>query len=172
MERKVNIITDLNGKKIVFIQDILFKGRQNIEWAEVEKYIKRYIGEFIENTESGDIIYIGADLPDEYAGSKDTAKLRGTMAKAKANAAQGIPEIIEIAGNKRFKENLAQKHKQNAKFGWYRYDTRFALPVFDEKGEITRYNIFKAELIVRHSSDQKLYLYDIINTKKETGTPL
>ena len=43
MERKVNIITDLNGKKTVFIQDILFKGRQNIEWAEVEKYIKRYI---------------------------------------------------------------------------------------------------------------------------------
>ena len=75
MERKVNIITDLNGKKTVFIQDILFKKGVRILSGRKWKNIKRYIGEFIENTESGDIIYIGADLPDEYAGSKDTAKL-------------------------------------------------------------------------------------------------
>ena len=34
--------------------------------------------------------------------------MKGALAKAKANAAQGIPEIIEIAGNKRFRENLAK----------------------------------------------------------------
>ena len=45
------------------------------------------------------------------------AKLKGALAKAKANAAQGIPEMIEISGNKRFRENLAKKHDKNARFG-------------------------------------------------------
>ena len=110
MERNVTIVKDLNGKNIVLINDIYFKGRQNIEWKEVEKYLKRYVGEFIEVAESKDIIYIGNDLPDEFAFSDDTKRLKGTYAKAKANAAQGIPELIEIAVNKRFKENLEEKH--------------------------------------------------------------
>lgn len=74
--------------------------------------------------------------------------------------------------NKRFQENFAKKHNRNAKFGWYRYESRFALPVFDDGGEVLRYNVFHAELIIRHSEDGKLYLYDIINIKKETSTPL
>ena len=100
------------------------------------------------------------------------AKLKGALAKAKANAAQGIPEMIEISGNKRFRENLAKKHDKNARFGWYRYDSRFALPVFDDDGEVLRYNVFHVELVIRHAEDKKLYLYDIINIKKETSTPL
>ena len=27
-----------------------------------------------------------------------------------------------------------------AKFGWYRYDTRFAIPVYDDLGKLIRYN--------------------------------
>ena len=95
-----------------------------------------------------------------------------TLAKAKANAVQCIPEIIEIAVNKRFQNNFAKKHMNNAKYGWYRYDSRFALPVYDENSDIIRYNIFNAEIIVRHSTNKKLYFYDMINIKKETGTPL
>lgn len=98
--------------------------------------------------------------------------MKGALAKAKANAAQGIPEIIEIAGNKRFQENLAKKHDRNARFGWYRYDSRFALPVYDDSGEVLRYNVFRVELVIRHAEDKKLYLYDILNIKKETSTPL
>lgn len=135
-------------------------------------YLKQYVGDFIEIADSKEIVYIGNDLPDEYTGSNYTAKLRGALAKAKANAAQGLPEIVEIAKNKRFRENLAKKHKNNAQFGWYRYDSRFALPIFDENGEVSRYNVFHVEIVIRHASDGKLYLYDIINIKKETGTPL
>lgn len=80
--------------------------------------------------------------------------------------------MIEIAENKRFQENLAKKHDQNAKFGWYRYDSRFALPIFDDDGGILRYNVFHVKLVIRHAVDRKLYLYDIINIKKETSTPL
>ena len=35
-------------------------------------------------------------------------------------------------------------------------------------GEIDRYNIFHASMLVRHSNDGKMYLYDIIDIKKET----
>ena len=85
---------------------------------------------------------------------------------------QKIPEMIKMATNRRFQENQNEKHAINAKRGWYRYNSRFALPVCTDTGEILRYNVFQVELIVRHSANGKMYLYDIINIKKETGTPL
>ena len=172
MDRNVNIITDADGKSIVLINDIRFKGKRKINWQDVEDYLKKYIGEFYEIAETQDLIYIGKDLPDEFSGSEDTSRLKGTLAKAKANAAQGIPELIEISINKRYKENLASKHKMDAKYGWYRYNSRFALPVYKENGEVERYNVFCVEMLIRYADDKKMYLYDIVNIKKETSTPL
>ena len=65
MERNISVIKDVNGKQIVVINDICFKGRQNIDWNEVEQYLKQYVGEFVEIAESKEIIYIGNDLTDE-----------------------------------------------------------------------------------------------------------
>ena len=45
MQRNVSVVEDLNGNKIVFIHDIRFKGRQAIEWEDVEMYLKQYVGE-------------------------------------------------------------------------------------------------------------------------------
>ena len=42
MDRNVQIITDLDGKKLVIINDIIFKGKQHIKWVEVENYLKRH----------------------------------------------------------------------------------------------------------------------------------
>ena len=42
MEKKVKYNNRFKRKKTVFIQDILFKGRQNIEWAEVKIYKEIY----------------------------------------------------------------------------------------------------------------------------------
>ena len=56
--------------------------------------------------------------------------------------------------------------------GWYRYTTRFAFPVYGEDGEIDRYNIFRIEVLIRQEEDGKMYLYDLVNIKKETSTPL
>lgn len=44
-------------------------------------------------------LFISSSFPDEYAGSKSRIALKGAVAKAKANAAQGIPELIQIAAN-------------------------------------------------------------------------
>ena len=56
-------------------------------------------------------------------------------------------------------------------YGWIRYESRFALPVFDEVGEIERYNVFNVIMVIRHAKDGKMYLYDIMNIKKETRYP-
>lgn len=172
MEEKVEIITDNDGKKIVQINSIRFKGKRSVDWNDVRCYLKEYVGEICEITDTSDIVYIGSDLPDEYTGSRYTHKLKGTIAKAKANAAQAIPEMLEIADNKRFRENQDKRHLRNAKFGWYRYDSRFSLPVFKDNGDIERYNVFRVTMLIRHSADGKMYLYDVLDIKKETGNSL
>lgn len=80
--------------------------------------------------------------------------------------------MISIATNKSFAENYAKKHNADAKFGWYRYDTRFAIPVYDDAGELAGYNVFKSRILVRHAKDGKLYLYDILRTKKKRANRL
>ena len=169
MNRKVSVIEDLDGKKIVFIHDIKFKGKRAMNWNEVETYLKQYVGEFYKIEDCNDIVYIGPDLPDEYTHSNYTKILKGANVKAKANAAQGIPELLEIAMNKEFRENRKQKHNKDAKYGWYTYDSRFAIPIFSEDREIERYNVFHVALLVRHAQNGKRYLYDIIKIKKETS---
>lgn len=138
----------------------------------MKAYLEDFVGEFYEIADNKDIVYIGSDLPDEYTGSKYTYSLKGTTAKAKANAAQGIPEMLEIAVGKKFAQNREAKRQWNARNGWYRYDSRFALPVFAENGEVERYNVFHASMLIRHANDGKLYLYDILEIKKETSNPL
>ena len=169
-DRRISVIEDLDGKKIVVINDIIFKGKRSINWNEVEEYLRRFVGESYIVAETADIIYIGTDLPDEYAHSEYTRILKGANAKAKANAIQGIPEIIEISVKKSFTVNSKVKHKDDALHGWYRYESRFALPVYDELGEIERFNVFRVVMVIRHSRNGKLYLYDLLSIKKETST--
>lgn len=173
MDRNVNIILEPNGKKIVLINDIRFKCKKKEDWKEVEEYLKEYIGEFYEIEETSDKVFISSNFPDEYVSSESRLALKGAVAKAKANAVQGIPELIRIATNKEYSENTKQKHNKDAKYVWYRYDVRFALPVYDDKSnEICRYNIFFARMLVRHDKDGKKYLYDLLAVKKETSSPL
>lgn len=171
MDRNENIITDLNGNKIVLINDIIFKGKRSVDWDDVKAYLEAYVGEFYEIADTKDIIYIGKELPDEYTGSRYTHTLKGANAKAKANASQGIPEMLEIATGKHFRENMGEKHRRNAANGWYRYDSHFALPVYGDDGEVERYNVFHASMLIRHDADGKMYLYDIMDIKKETSNP-
>lgn len=121
---------------------IRFKGKRNINWEEVEQYLKEYIGDCYEVVETSDQVYIGSDFPGELKGSEDTKRLYGANAKAKANATQGIPMLLQCATNRRWQENFKGKHNVDAKFGWYRFTTRFALPVYNnDTGDLERFNI-------------------------------
>lgn len=168
----VSIIADVDGNKVVVINDLRFKRSKKVDWNTVENYLKEYIGDCAEILDTNEMVYIGSDFPDEYAHSKDTKVLRGPNEYAKANASSAIKELIQIASNKAFTENHKDKHNSKAKYGWYRYDTRFAVPKYDNYGELAGYNIFKGRLVIRHAQDGKLYLYDILRIKKETSEPL
>ena len=172
--RNVSIISDEYGKNIVLINDRKFKGLTKEDWNLVEKYLMGYIGDCYEIASCSEKVYISADFPDEYAGSDSRIALKGARRKAKAEAAQAIPEIIQLAVPKDpvWEENREQKHKNDAQNGWYRYFVRFGLPVYDEKtAELVRYNIFQAIMLIRHAADGCKYLYDLTTIKKETSSP-
>ena len=58
MNKSVSIITDLDGSKIALINDIRFKSRKGIDWNEVEQYLKEYIGEYFEISETSKYISV------------------------------------------------------------------------------------------------------------------
>ena len=170
--RNVDIITDSDGSKLVLINDILFKSRRSIDWDEIERLLREYIGEYYEIAKTAEKVYIGSDFPDEFTHSKYTKAIKGANEKAKANVIASIGELIQIADNKAESPDYGKRHGKKAKNGWYRYDTRFGIPVYSELGRIERYNIFRARMLVRCDENNKLYLYDIVQIKKETSTPL
>lgn len=154
--------------KYVNIDEIRFSGKKNIPWKEVESLLSKYSGTSVKVLETGDIIQIGSHFASEYCGSLYTRKLHGTIEKAKANATLIIIELIENASNRRWVENKDDKHYNNAKGGWYRYDTFFSLPV-NFAGKVSRNN-YRCTIIAR-VNDKGIYIHDIINIKKEDSKP-
>ena len=45
-KRNISVVKDADGNKIVVINDIIFKGKK-IAWDDVEKYLRKYVGEVI-----------------------------------------------------------------------------------------------------------------------------
>ena len=168
----ISVIKDADGNKIVMINDIRFKGKRREEWKEIENYLKTYIGKCFEIEEYSEKIFISKDFPDEFANSKSRIQLKGPLSKAKANTSLIIPELIETATDRKHKANEKKKHERDAKYGWYKYVVRFGIPVYNNERIIDSYNVYKAAILVRHSYDNKKYLYDIIGIKKEASSPL
>ena len=89
----------------------------------------------------------------------------GANAEAKANAATAIPELIEIAANPSFEENRKEKHAKNAKNGWYKYDIRFVLPIYENE-VLIRYNIFNAKFAYKSCGEWEKVLIRYFGSKK------
>ena len=152
---------------VVKIDRILFPGK-NPNLNDVKKYLNDNLELEYRVRETGDVLKIGSKFSSEFCGSSYTRKLKGAVLKAKANASQIIPGLIENATNRRRVENKESKHERDAKLGWYRYDAFFSLPVtFDGKQSL---NYYRATLVVR-INDSGLYLHDIVNIKKEDSKP-
>ena len=148
------------------------KGKYYMTTAIAYTSGKPHIGNTYEILETCEKIYIGNDFPDEFCHSKDKIRLKGANEKAKANMISAIEELIYIAADRTETEDYQGKHGAKAKKGWYRYDTRFGIPKYDENGELEGYHIYSAKMLVRRDEDGKLYLYDFVRTKKETSSPL
>ena len=56
MKKNVRIVTDLDGKRVVLINDIIFKGKE-ILIERCRKYLKKYVGEFYDSGYEGYCLY-------------------------------------------------------------------------------------------------------------------
>ena len=56
----------------------------------------------------------------------------------KANITPAIGELIQVASEKAQYPDYNNKHGAKAQFGWYRYNTRIGIPVYDEDGNLER----------------------------------
>lgn len=112
-------------------------------------------------------VYIGYDLPKEYKSSEYTKNLDSNIRKVKMQAATNLDEMIVLAENGEWRENVKEKHKIDAKNGWYRYETEFAVPILNAKKELDHYTVYSGTLLIRNDADGKSYLYDLINLNKK-----
>lgn len=75
--------------------------------------------------------------------------------------------MVEIATNRRWGKNKKKKHEHDAKYGFYKYRTRFAI-----KNGSNVYEIYNSTIVIRNSEDGKKYLYDIIKIKRDNDVRL
>jgi hypothetical protein len=54
LNREISIIIDEDGRKIVVINDIRFKGKKIKEWDEIERFLYEYVGKFYEIEETAE----------------------------------------------------------------------------------------------------------------------
>lgn len=163
----MSVKTASDGTHYVLVENKMTNAQLS-NYQAVADYIADHIGEAYTILESGQRVYIGEDLPNEYTQSRYTKKiLQTSKLTAKNKAVSNLGEMIEIANNRRWEKTRHAENK-DAPYGMYRYDTTFAFPV--QGG--ARYKAFDAELVIRNASDGKKYLYDIVSIKENTGLAL
>ena len=79
--RNVNIITDADGKKLVLINDIRFKGKRQINWDDVKQYLEGYVGDYYEIEENAERILLEANFPKNIRNQKAGKALWAQMQK-------------------------------------------------------------------------------------------
>jgi hypothetical protein len=112
-------------------------------------------------------VYIGKDLPKEYKGSEYTFGMNRALRAVKMQAATNLDEMLLLAENGEWRENVKPKHAKDAQNGWYRYTTEFAVPVLNEKKVIDHYTVYDGVLVIRNDADGKSYLYDLVDVQKK-----
>lgn len=112
-------------------------------------------------------VYVGKDLPGEYRSSEYSKKLRKAMREVKMQTATNLDEMLLLAENGEWRENVKPKHAKDAMNGWYRYDTEFAMPILNAKKAVDHYTVYGGTLLIRNDADGKSYLYDLLDIEKK-----
>lgn len=167
-EARYSLKQTSNGQTYVMVENAMTNAQLKDHQA-IADYIAEHIGEVYTIIESGQRVYIGKDLPNEYTHSKYTQRIANSAKqRAKNRAVSNLGEMVEIATNRRW-EKTRHPNNKDAAYGMYRYDTTFAFPV---KGENGVYRAYDAELLIRNASGGRKYLYDIVSIKENTGLAL
>ena len=159
-------IREIGGK----VMPVLDTQKDTRDYSAAEAYLKTLVDTehpFSTILMDAQPVYIGRDLPGEYKGSDYTYGLNRAMRQVKMQAATNLDEMLLLAENGEWRENIKEKHKVDAKNGWYRYSTQFAVPVLDIKKSVDHYTVYSGTLLIRNDADGKSYLYDLLDIKKE-----
>lgn len=179
-------VREINGSKVAWIDEDITKLKPKD--ISMENYIREYIGNKITENgtylatlpDSGISVYAETKgrtpaskygLADEYVRSTYTqwAKSNSKNAfKAKMKAAGVLDDLISIASGRKWERT---KHTENkdAPYGVYNYDSTFAFPVYDNKGDIKNVRSYDCRLVILNASDGKKYLYDVTGVKENTA---
>ena len=112
-------------------------------------------------------VYVGKDLPGEYKSSEYTKTMKPALRKIKMQAATNLDEMLLLAENGEWRENVKPKHSKDAQNGWYRYDTQFAVSILNANKAIDHYTVYGGKLLIRNDADGKSYLYDLLDVEKK-----
>lgn len=112
-------------------------------------------------------VYVGKDLPGEYRSSEYTKSMLSKLRDVKMQAATNLDEMLLLAENGEWRENVKPKHAKDAQNGWYRYDAEFAVPILNAKKAVDHYTVYGGTLLIRNDADGKSYLYDLLDIEKK-----
>ena len=69
-------------------------------------------------------------------------------------------ELISNVTNREYSNYKKEKHVKDAKYGFYKYDTKFS---FEQN---YKEQVYTGTVLIRNDANGKKYLYDILNIKK------
>ena len=73
-KRKIKIVKESNGKNLVIVEDIRFKGRRGINWKEVERYNIFSVRLLIRHAQDGAMYLYDVLRTKKESNKKETSK--------------------------------------------------------------------------------------------------
>lgn len=178
-------VREINGERVAWVDEDITKSKPKD--VSMEKYVKQYIENVISQNgtylgtlpDSGMRVYAETQgrtpksrygLADEYVRSSYTRWIKDNSKnkfRAKMKAAGVLDDLVSIATDRTWEKT---KHTQNkdAQYGVYNYNSTFAFPVYDSKGELSNVRAYDCQMVILNASDGKKYLYDVIRIKENT----
>ena len=179
-------IRELDGERVAWVDEDITKSKPKD--VSMEKYVKQYIENVISQNgtylgtlpDSGMRVYAETQgrtpksrygLADEYVRSSYTRWIKDNSKnkfRAKMKAAGVLDDLVSIATDRTWEKT---KHTQNkdAQYGVYNYNSTFAFPVYDSKGELSNVRAYDCQMVILNASDGKKYLYDVMRIKENTA---
>ncbi len=128
--------------------------------SEMKKHIQNMLDKSFTLIESGQKVYIGKDLSGEYIFSKYAVSLTNTEIIIRGKLLSNLKDIVENCSCRNYSNHKKEKHKKDAKYGFYKYKIRFSIALKE------REELYKAVVLIRNDANGKKYLYDILGIKK------
>ena len=127
---------------------------------ETKNKLSKKIGESYTLIESGQKINIDKDFTEEYIYSKSAISLTTNRKIIKFKIIENLKEIIENSHSRLYSNDKKEKHKIDAKYGFYKYKINFSI-IINKKEEL-----YEGIVLIRNDANKKKYLYDILGIKK------